>query len=843
MTEDRTLPPTGEPRGGRGAANSRDDERSRDDAPIGGQRPNGETEDAVDRLAALVRVIDAMPGPEAPQSPVDSAAGRAPPAAQPGNARDADNAHDAGRAAQAPAAGAEAAPRTRPAVEPVAPAPEPDPASAPPFAGFEDPLLECLIILSALYDRPQSAAALRAGLPLVDGRLTPDLFVRAADRGGMSARLLRRQLRDISPLSLPCVLLLRDGRACVLVKIEGASAMIVMPESGRGVTRITVESLDRYYLGYALFTRPYYRDEAHAEPGGSEQPQRWFRDTLRKFWGTQARLAVAAVFVNLFALALPLFFMYAIDRVLPTGVEAGLWVPAAAVAAVLVVDFLLGIFRGSLAAGAGRRADAMLGSRVFARAMNMRLDGRPDPAGVLADRIRASEALRSADAADAATALVDLPFVLLFVAAIWIIAGLQLAAPVLIGGLVVLAAGVLLRRPLRRSAAPAREAETRAHALLVESLYGLETLKSLSAEGRAQRDWEGLTGIAGEWALRQRRLAQFGLSFTALLGQLTVLVVIVVGVILMLRGGGPTGLTLGAVVAAAILAGRAMAPLGRVAGLLGRLEQAAVALRGLDRLFAAPVERPAGERFLHRPELRGKIEFESVTFRYPGQESAALEDVYLHIDQGERVGIIGRIGAGKSTIQRLVLGLYTPQRGVVRLDDADLRRIDPADLRRAIGYVPQDIVLFSGSVRENIALGLPFADDEAVLAAARVAGLYGFIRAHPMGLDMQVGERGEALSGGQRQAIAIARALVRDAPILLLDEPTSAMDKGTEDRFLRRLRDLAEGRTMLVITQRVSPLLPVDRLMLMDAGRIVADGPRDKVLESLARGRLRVASR
>jgi ATP-binding cassette subfamily C protein LapB len=297
----------------------------------------------------------------------------------------------------------------------------------------------------------------------------------------------------------------------------------------------------------------------------------------------------------------------------------------------------------------------------------------------------------------------------------------------------------------------------------------------------------------------------------------------------------------GALIACTILTGRAMAPLTQVAALLTRFDQSMVSLKTIDKIMALPVERPAGTQFVHRPILRGAIEFRDVEFTYPNQPLPALDGVSFSIRPGERVAIIGKIGSGKSTIEKLILGFYQPQKGAIRIDGTDMKQIDPADLRRNIGYVPQDVFLFFGSVRENIAMGAPYADDAGILRAARIAGVDSFVSRHPQGFDLQVGERGESLSGGQRQSIAIARAVVRDPNIVILDEPTSAMDKGSEDWLIARMREILEGKTLVLVTQRLSLLTLVERVIVMDSGKIVADGPRDKVLETLAKGQIRGA--
>jgi ATP-binding cassette subfamily C protein LapB len=294
----------------------------------------------------------------------------------------------------------------------------------------------------------------------------------------------------------------------------------------------------------------------------------------------------------------------------------------------------------------------------------------------------------------------------------------------------------------------------------------------------------------------------------------------------------------GALIAAVILNGRAVGALAQVAQILVRMHQARTSLRALDKVMKLPVERPAGRNFLHRPRIEGRIEFKGVTFSYPRQPVTALNDVSFKIEPGERVGLIGRVGSGKSTVHKLILNLYQPGEGGVLIDGTDLRQIDPVDLRRNIGSVPQETFLFGGSVRENLTMGAPFANDEAVLRAAQIAGVDEFVSLHPMGYDLEVGERGENLSGGQRQAIAVARSLLGDPPVFLLDEPTSSMDNAAENRLKQNLMSACAGKTLLLVTHRASLLSMVDRLIVLDHGKVVADGPKAAVLEALAKGKI-----
>jgi ATP-binding cassette subfamily C protein LapB len=406
---------------------------------------------------------------------------------------------------------------------------------------------------------------------------------------------------------------------------------------------------------------------------------------------------------------------------------------------------------------------------------------------------------------------------------------------------IVLLAGLALQLPLARAVERNQEESARKHALLIEAIDGLEMLKIARAEGRTQLLWERFVAAAARSAMASRVMSMLAIHLTGLAIAVAGAAVIFVGVHEIAAGR----LTMGALIAATILTSRAMAPLGQVAALAVRLNQSLVALRALDRLMAAPRERDVGAGYVSRPALRGSLELGDVSFAYPAAAGGLLAiapviaGVTITVAAGERVGIIGRVGSGKTTLARLVAGLYQPIQGAVRVDGTDIRQIDPAELRRQIGYVPQDAHLVAGSVKENLLLGTPDASDEAMLRAATIAGVDDFVRARPQGYDTEVGERGHRLSGGQRAAVTIARALIPDPPILLLDEPTGAMDSTSEQRFKTRLQEILPGRTLVLVTHRGSMLTLVDRLIVLDQGRVVADGPKDKVLESLQHGTIR----
>jgi ATP-binding cassette, subfamily C, bacterial LapB len=436
------------------------------------------------------------------------------------------------------------------------------------------------------------------------------------------------------------------------------------------------------------------------------------------------------------------------------------------------------------------------------------------------------------------TALIDLPFALLFLAVIaWL--SPWLAIPTVLAIALILGLGWILQERLHALSETTWRASAQRNATLIESLTGIETIKSQAAESAVQSKWEQINVFLARTNVQMRSISNRALLTTGWISQVSSVAVVVIGVYLIAE----RQLTMGALIATSMLAGRALAPAGQVVGLLLQYQGARTALESLDQTMKAPIERPThaadgAAPFVERRDFEGAFELRQVKFAYPGREDPVLTIGSFKIQPGDRVALIGRVGSGKSTLLRLLSGLYQPQEGAVLLDGIDLRQLDPAEVRRHVASVSQDVMLFHGSLRENIAFGLPHADDASIVTAAEVAGLIEFVNRHPKGFDMPVGERGELLSGGQRQAVGLARALLHEAPVLLMDEPTSAMDFSTEAQVTQRLLAFAQGKTFVLATHRTSLLSIATRVVVIDQGKIVADGPRDVVMASLQAGQV-----
>lgn len=701
----------------------------------------------------------------------------------------------------------------------------------------DDSLLLALISVCKVLHTPHSAESLTTGLPLIDNKLTPSLFVRAAQRAGFSTGLVRRPLAEISNLVLPAVLLLKDNKTCVLLSKNDDTCNVILPETDSGEKTVSLDLIEEVYSGAAFFIQINHTFDDRTANSAIPKATHWFWDVIYKSWPIYGEALAASLLINLFALASPLFIMNVYDRVVPNHAFETLWVLAIGVTIVFTFDFVMKALRGYFIDVAGKRSDVILSATIFEKVMGIKMENRPKSVGAFANNLSEFESFRDFLTSATLTTLIDLPFLFIFLAVIYMLGGSLAVIPLVVLPLAIIG-GIAVQKPLKNTITELFKYSAQKGATLIESLTNLDSIKQTGAEGQMQAKWEQNVGQIARLGLKSRFYSSMAVNLTAFLTQMASIAVVIYGVYKISEGE----LTMGGLIACTILTGRALAPVGQIASLLTRYHQARTSLDTLTNMMSLPAEREPGKKYLHRPTFKGDIEFKNITFSYPDQPIKALDNISFKIKSGERVAFIGRIGSGKSTVEKLMLGLYQPQEGSILIDGTDIRQIDPSDLRRQIGYVPQDISLMFGSVKDNITMGSRYADDASILHAAEIAGVTQFVNRHPEGFDMPVGERGASLSGGQRQSVAVARSMLLSPPIYIMDEPSNSMDNSTEARFKEKLSEQLAHQTLILVTHRASLLTLVDRLIVMDGAKIVADGPKENVLEALKKGQIKVSN-
>ncbi|MCF8516873.1 MAG: type I secretion system permease/ATPase [Rhodobacteraceae bacterium] len=694
------------------------------------------------------------------------------------------------------------------------------------------PLERCVLHLAEHHGRPLTLGALQDALAgLRQSGITAELrgVITAAEQAGLQAAFGHYPLAQIDAGLMPAIVLTHTGGAVVLHRREGETAVIHDPRLGEGLIDVPAPALERDLTGHVLILRPEHRHAADEREAGVRG--HWFRDAITANRWAYIQVGLAAMLINSLALVTSLFTMVVYDRILPSGATASLFALTIGVGVALVFDAILKTLRAGFIDHAGKRADLDMGQRVFDHVIETEMSARKGSVGAVSATLREFESLRDFFTSATMVALVDLPFVVIFIGAIFLLAGPLAIVPAIAVPLVLLI-GVAVQPMLGRLADRVLSEGQMKQTVLVETLTGIEAIKAASAGRQMRARWAEAIRRQSTYAVKSRAVTQGAINATGFVQQASQILIVVYGALLVVSGQ----ITSGVLIAAVILTGRALAPLALISQTLTRLHQARSSYRSLDALMQAPGEHPAGRQFLSRPRLSGEVSLDRVSFTYPDQQGAALDHVSLHIAPGERVAILGPIGSGKSTIARLLLGLYQPSEGAVLADGIDIRQIDPTDLRRNIGAVLQEPWLLSGTLRENIAFGAVRPRDEDILQAARLAGVEAFAARHPEGYDMRLGERGQGLSGGQRQAVVLARALMGDPPILLLDEPTAAMDIQSEAALIGRLKGVLDGRTLIVITHRTSLLDLVDRVIVIDCGKVVADGPKSQIIRRQGAG-------
>ncbi|AXH16067.1 type I secretion system permease/ATPase [Malaciobacter mytili] len=695
-----------------------------------------------------------------------------------------------------------------------------------------DNLLECLLFLSKYHKRETSAQSLTFGLPIHKSSMNVDMFLQASSKIGLTTKIVKRDIPDITKLALPSVLLLEKERACVLIDydLQKGEAQVILPGLSSGVITITMEKLQSEYTGSLIIVKPEFNFNNRIENEIIvEQPKEWFWGTLKRNSGIYKQVIIVSLFINLFILATPLFTMNVYDRVLPNNAIETLWVLFIGISIVMLFDFILKLLRSYFLGVASKRTDTIISNRIFNQLLNIKINAKPASTGQFVSRLQSFESIREFFTSATIAAVVDFPFVIIFIIVIFYIGG-PLGYVTIATVVISILTSWYMQRPLKEIIEKSVKEEQIKQTTLIETVTGLEIIKSIKAQNRMRTHWDKSVNKTTYYADKGQFLSQTITFFTAFISQFSNILIVAGGVYLASEGE----MTMGAIIASMILNGRVIAPVSQLVGMIIKYDKTMLSLNNLDEVMKMPVEKD-NKTYISRPNLNGSIEFKDVQFSYKDQNHLTLKNINLTINQGEKVAILGKIGSGKSTLLKLIMNLYEPTKGSVLIDGVDIRQIDPVDLRNAIGSVPQEPFLFMGTIKDNITIGEQYVSDEELLRVSKIAGLNEFLGKHEAGYDLIVGERGEGLSGGERQAVTLARALISNPNILMLDEPTNSMDRQTEKMFINRVEEIVEDKTLIVVTHKTSLLQLVDRVIIVENGQVILDGPKEEVFNKMSK--------
>lgn len=653
---------------------------------------------------------------------------------------------------------------------------------------------------------------------------------------GFDNQLSKRSLQDIPALALPVTILLKNEEAAVITEVTyHADERTYHLLQTDGMTKvITAMQLEQLYLGFCWFIKPKVQSDLRSDLPEYHLPKAWFWKVIWRFRKYYYQVVLATLMINFLALLSSLYVMNVYDRVIPNQAFETLWVLSIGVIIAISFEFISKLIRSYLTDIAGKKADLIISSALFRRVMQLRLVDRPSSAGAYANNLREFEAVREFMTSASLLTIVDLPFLFLFISVIGLVGGKLAFVPLALIPIMI-AVGFFVQRPLARYINESMKESSQRQGLAVEAIDGIETLKTNNATNWAQQRWDNFTAKTSVSSIKVRNLSNLVVNFAASMQQLNTVFLVVFGTYLIHSSNPDYKITMGALIASVILSGRALAPLSQIASLAIKFQSAKLALQGINNIVARPIECDPSRQYISLASVEGQIAFEHIQFQYQRDASPAVKDITLNINSGEKVAILGHIGSGKSTLLKLASGLYEANAGHVTLDNIDIRQIDPSDLRSKVSLLSQSPRLFLGTLRDNLELARTdhFSTDQQLMHVLHQFGLDKVINQHPQGLDMQLGENGLGLSGGQKQLIALARLTLRDPQVVLLDEPTTGLDQETELSALDALQNWAKQRTLLVVTHRPQVLALVDRIIVMENGAITMDGPKAEILAKL----------
>lgn len=698
-------------------------------------------------------------------------------------------------------------------------------------------VVEHIALVTQIYGNPIAQEALMAQVVRdSQNKVNFHSVVEVLRSYGFENSISKRPLQEIPSLSVPVVAILANEEAVVITKIEGKGAerLYHIRQSSDGEQIIDHQTLSQKYLGYCWFIKPKMVSDVRSELPEYDMPKAWFWKVIWRFRGYYYQVILASFIINFLALVSSLYVMNVYDRVIPNQTYETLWALSIGVIIAIFFEFVARMIRGHLTDIAGKKADLIISSALFRRVMALRLIDKPASSGSYANNLREFESVREFMTSASILALVDLPFLFLFVLVIYLVAGYLAIVPLIMISLVLVVSFAIQPKLSARLNESMRESSQR-QGLIVEALDGIETLKANNAVNWAQQRWDMYTAKVSAAQIKVKDLSNLVTNFATKVQQLNTVFLVIIGAYMVHAEAESDRITIGAIIASVILSSRALSPIGQIASLATRFQQAKLAMTGINAIVERPIERDVSRQYITLKNVQGKLDFRNVSFQYNKDIPDALNALNLVIRPGERIGILGKIGSGKSTLLKLASGLYEPVKGGITLDDVDIRQLDPNYLRSQVALLGQSERLFLGTLRENLDMARTdnLSDDRALVTALQRFGLLPLVQRHPKGLDMPLGENGLGLSGGQKQLVALARMTIKDPKVVLLDEPTSDLDQGSEEMVLQSLAHWMQNRTLLVVTHRPQVLKLVNRVIVMDNGKIVMDGPRDEVLARL----------
>lgn len=708
----------------------------------------------------------------------------------------------------------------------------------------ESKLLNCFVVFAKLYKRPINSENILDGIVLnreldntklftLSNKGLDELFSKVSSNIGFDATLVKlSKIKKIPKVVLPVILLLKDDSVCILKEFskDGSSLKIIYPELNEKLTTIDYKKLQNEFTGSFFLLKPTF--EIHdSNEKKLKKEKHWFWSSLSYSKSIYFDVIIASLLLNVFMLATPIFTMNIYDRVVPNAAFDTLWVFSIAIGIIYIFDTLMKYLRTYTLEVAAKKSDVIISSRLFEYVLRIKLFNRFESVGSFSSNLREFDHIRSFFTSSSMAALIDIPFLVIFLGVIFIIGGEIVIVPI-VAAFIMIIYSLIIKRPLQKSIEKVSKSSAYKNSVLIESLSAIETIKSFNLQTQMQWRWEESVGKIAKDEIGSRLLSSSITTFSSFVIQVSSVMIIILGVYAI----SEQNLSMGGLIALVMLSSRTLAPLNQFASLISNYEYAKSSYKMLNDIMKLPTDFSNEQRFVNRKSIEGSIEFKNVKFKYPNSSTYILNDVSFKISSGEKVGIIGANGSGKTTILKLLVGLYEPESGSILIDGIDIHQVNPYDLRRYIAYVPQEIVLFKGTLQENIMNATENLTDEELIEAARLSAVEEFISQHPQGYNMPIQEQGSGLSGGQKQAIGVMRAFTKSkASMVLMDEPTNSMDSVTELKVESSLESFSKHKTMLIVSHKQSLLKCSQRLILLQNGKVLLDGVYENVLNELSK--------